>query len=277
MFILFDIGGTNTRIAGSKNGKSFSKPIIYKTPKTFTKGIKEFVTTSKKIASGKKIEAVAGGIAGPLNKEKSKMVNSPNIPGWIGKPLVAKLRERFRAPIFLENDTAVVGLGEAQYGAGKKYAIVAYITISTGVNGVRIVNKKIDVSRYGFEIGHQIISADDAVYYNHSDTFGKKVSGKAVQHMYKRNPWDIEDPKIWDRVALWTARGLVNTALYWSPDAIVLGGSMMKKKGIPLERIIYYYKKLLYIFPEKPRVVKATLGDIGGLYGALSLLQTIKK
>lgn len=42
-------------------------------------------------------------------------------------------------------------LAEMGRAAGKGPAIIAYITISTGVNGVRIVDGEIDRATYGFE------------------------------------------------------------------------------------------------------------------------------
>ena len=65
---------------------------------------------------------------------------------------------------YLANDSDLDGLGEATVGAGKGFNIVAYITVSTGIGGVRIVGGKIDVSTYGFEPGHQIIDADGSIY-----------------------------------------------------------------------------------------------------------------
>lgn len=59
--------------------------------------------------------------------------------------------------MFLANDADLVGLGEAVYGAGKGYKVVAYFTVSTGVGGARIVNKRIDKGVFSFEPGWQYV------------------------------------------------------------------------------------------------------------------------
>jgi hypothetical protein len=67
------------------------------------------------------------------------------------------------------------------------------------------------------------------------------------------------------------ARGLYNTLLHWSPQVVVYGGAMMR--DIPLTAIVHELAALPPVYPEWPPLVAAELGDEGGLYGALALLQ----
>ncbi|MBI2326738.1 ROK family protein [Candidatus Curtissbacteria bacterium] len=271
MFLVFDIGGTNMRLAVSRDGKSLEEPKILKTPKDFDEGMLLFKKTVLNLSDGEKIKAAAGGIAGPLDGKKEMLVNSPNLPGWIKKPLKKTIEKFFGAPIFIENDAAIVGLGEALVGAGIGYAIVAYITVSTGVGGARIVDGKIDRNKMGFEPGHQIIEINGPLcprcgIPGHLEGY---VSGTALWNKYGKPPQDITDKKIWDEVAYYLTFGVHNSLLHWSPDVIVLGGSMMK--SISLEKVTENLDKILTIFPKAPLVKRAELGDKGGLYGALAM------
>lgn len=94
-----------------------------------------------------------------------------------------------------------------------------------------------------------------------------------LKKKYGKKPYEITDKKIWDETAKILAYGLNNTIVHWSPDIIVLGGSMFKKIGIPVPRVRFHLKNILKIFPELPAVEKAELGDVGGLYGALVFLK----
>jgi predicted NBD/HSP70 family sugar kinase len=278
MNIVCDIGGTNMRLARSDDGTNFGEPIIVATPKDFDAGMQAFKDAVAALSKGEKIEALAGGIAGPLDRPRSTLLSAPNLPGWIGKPVKSALEEITGAPVYLENDTAMVGLGEAVVGAGKGANIVAYVTISTGVGGVRIVHGKIDVSAYGFEPGHQIIDAGgrlrESSVGGQGVDFEGMISGTSLTTRYGKKPYELTEDSFWDEMARLAAYGLNNTIVHWSPDVVVLGGSMMKKIGIKVERVREHLKGILHIFPEHPRIEHSELGDLGGLHGSLAYLRS---
>ncbi|MDP3963631.1 MAG: ROK family protein [bacterium] len=278
MYLLFDIGGTNMRLAVSKDGKGFGEPVIVPTPQNFSSGIGEIARIAKELSGGEAITNGAGGIAGPLDRQRAMLVNAPHLSDWAKKPLKAELEKALTAPVHIENDAAMVGLGEAVYGAGKGHGIVVYITVSTGIGGARIVNGRIDSSAYGFEPGHQIIQFDSAITCpgcggaGHLEGF---TSGTAVERKYGKKPHDVTDEAVWDEVAKYLAIGLNNTIVHWSPDAVVMGGSMMiKKPGVDINRVREYIDKTLTIFPNKPELKLAELGHVGGLWGALAYLNS---
>lgn len=278
MYLLFDIGGTNMRLAVSEDGKKIKKKRIVPTPKNFARGVARFKEIAKSISGGK-IKAAAGGLPGPLNKDRSRLLTAPQLPDWAGKPLRESLKKSLDVPVYLENDVALVALGEANYGAGKGYPIVAYCIIGTGVNGARIVDGKIDKTAFGFEIGHQIINTEAKF----SDALGIRgsleayVGGANVERRFGKKPYEIKDNKVWNELAGWLSVGLNNTIVHWSPDILVLGGSMMKGVGIKIEDVENHLKKTLKVFPNLPKIKKARLGKLGGLWGALAYLKQMQK
>ena len=262
----------------SSDGESLLKTVILDTPKNFEEGIRLFKKAALELAGAETIEKAAGGIAGPLDKEKSTLLRSPHLPGWVDTPLWQKLSETLNAPVFIENDSALVALGEATQGAGKGFNIVAYLTISTGVGGARIVGGKIDNNSFGFEPGHQIIDHGNALCRTcENGELESYVSGAAFEKRFGKKPYDVTDSKIWEEMARFLALGLHNSIVHWSPDVVVLGGSMMKEIGIPIDRVKYHLEKTLNIFSVLPKIKKAELGDLGGLYGATEYLKTKTK
>ncbi|HYA32141.1 MAG TPA: ROK family protein, partial [Thermodesulfovibrionales bacterium] len=229
---------------------------------------------AQELSAGQKIRAAAGGVAGPLDREKTRLVRSPHVSGWIGKPLKEELQRILGAPVYLENDAAMAGLGEAAYGEGKGKRIVVYVTVSTGVGGARIVDGEIDTSAMGFEPGHQIIDGGGTLCPECKSVPGyleRCVSGSAIERRYGKKADEIDDPKVWDEAARFLAYGLNNSIVHWSPEVVILGGSVMQK--IPLGRVREYLTDILKIFPEPPLIRKAVLGDFVGLYGALQFLR----
>lgn len=283
MYLVFDIGGTKLRLATSEDGENFRDPYIVETPKAFEDGMKVFAEGLQKISSGAKIDKAVGGIRGVLNKDKDVLLTDAHLTGWLGKPIKKGLQEVIKSQVFLQNDTALVGLGEAVRGAGKGYNILVYLTVSTGVGGARIINKQIDESSLGFEPGHQIIDADGSIFPDAESTEGGGVkghleayiSGTAVEKRYGKKPYEIVDEKIWDEEAKLLAVGINNTIVHWSPDVVVLGGSMMKSPGISVAAVKMHLSRMLKIFPSQPDVKKAELGDFGGLHGGLVYLQNL--
>src|SRR3989344_130316 len=116
MFLLFDIGGTNTRIAVSRDGENFEKPVIFPTPVGFDEGISLFKERALELIGGG-LTAIVGGLPGILNKDKSSLLDAPNLRDWNGRPIRSELEKAFGAPIYLENDAASAAFGEAVYRA----------------------------------------------------------------------------------------------------------------------------------------------------------------
>lgn len=273
MLIVFDIGGTTMRIAGSRDGKEFTAtPKKIETPRDFSDAMDAFADCAKEVSQGEHVDMVVGGIAGPFRSERCSLLTSPNLRGWVGKPLCDRIGEMLGAPVFVENDAALVGLGEMHRGAGNKSGVGAYITVSTGVGGARYVDGFIDEKTVGFEPGHQIIDAGKALCPEcDRPTLEGYVSGHSTKERMGKEPYEIpqEDP-LWEHYAKYLAIGLVNTTVHWSPEKIVLGGPMVVgKPRITLTRIQEHFADTLSIFPVHPELVLGTLGDFGGLYGAL--------
>jgi len=266
MYILFDIGKTKTRVAASRDLESFGEPKIFDTPKDYLEAVAAVTLAAKEVSLGEKIEHVGGGVAGPLGVEKQSLAEDINFPGWVGRPLCGDLWAALGAPVFLENDSALVGLGEAVSGAGKKYNIVAYVTISTGVGGARIIDKKIDTNSIGFEPGWQAITLDGKFATDY-------LSGAATEKETGKKPFEISDPVFWDTKARILAYFLNNIIVMWSPDIVVIGGSMVKEVGISISETEKYLHQILRIFPKIPRIIPAELNDVGGLYGAMEFLK----
>lgn len=270
MYFLFDIGGTNIRIGISRDGSTIEGKEMIPRPEDFVQGMKDINQVCQKYIENEPVKGVAVGVAGVIKKEKGILLHAPNMKGWENRPLGDTLKKLFKSPVIIENDTDMAGLGEAVHGAGSQGTIVAYLAIGTGVGGTRIVNKSFDKQSKGFEPGHQIIFPDGNECLcggkGHLEAY---VSGGAVQRMYGKKPYDITDKAFWDNLAKILAIGVHNSIVHWSPDIVVIGGSMMNTVGIPVEAIRTHLASLMRIFPDIPLIEKATLGQASGLYGGL--------
>ena len=288
MYILFDIGGTKTRIAVSKDLESFGEPVIVATPKSFEEGIEAIVKTVKELCGKEPLEAAAGGIAASLNKEKTELAGGgPNIVDWLRKPIKCRLEEALGCPVSIENDTAMGGLAQVTYGPAQGAEIAVYVTVSTGVGGCRFVDGKIDKSALGFEPGWQIVGVPELCKEQGKDEeewlSGYCSNGYLISHIggicteraENKKPVEIIDESFWKKKAKFLAYGLHNIYTMWSPDIIVVGGSMTNKIGISLEQTHKYLSQTLHsVFPGvSPKIISAEFGDKMGLWGAMAYLK----
>lgn len=263
------------RVGVSNDGLRIDKTTTIDTPANFEKGIETMKKVAQDLVGDTVPYGIAVGIAGAVGRDKDKLLGSPHLQDWVGKPLTAEIKKTFSAPVFIENDAVLAGMGEAHDGAGRGFGIVVYVTVSTGVGGARIVNKRVDDKAIGFEPGHQIIDIDRTLIPGaESGTLEDYISGTATLHETHHKPKEITDPEFWDHKAKLLAYGLNNMIVHWSPDVVVLGGSMIiGDPAISLEKTAEYLRKTLKIYAELPQLKKAELGDTCGLYGALEYLK----
>lgn len=272
MNIVADIGGTKMRVAGVSSNEKFDEPIIIDTPQDYEDGIRIFSDTAKKISNNSNIENIVIGLPGVLDERKERLFRAPHLKSWEKRDVKADIQKMLGGHVHLINDTALVGLGEANFGAGRGNRIVVYMTVSTGVGGARIVEGKIDEHKYGFEPGHMIVMIDGRPH-----ELEEFVSGTAIEKKYGKKPWEIDDEEAWDDCAKYLALAVYNLQMEWSPDIVVFGGSMFKEVGIKVPAIEKYLKTWYTpIFPSDPILKKAELGDVGGLWGGLAYLRDAK-
>lgn len=276
-YVVFDIGGTKTRVALTEDFVTLSDIDSFPTPVSFKQGIEAIVKSIAAMKPKSPIKAMAGGVRGMLMEDHSGIENDATLVKWAKQSITDALGKHFKVPVYLENDTALAGLGEAIYGAGQGIDIMVYHTISTGVGGVKIEQGKIDEASSGFEPGHQVLDIDRTILGNDiTPTLENLVSGTGLEARLGMKPKDIpQEDTVWDELAEYLAQGLRNTILYWSPDVIVLGGSMiLGDPKIQLESIRKYTVEVLDGFVACPFITTSTLGDHAGLYGAMAHLKS---
>jgi len=266
MYIVFDIGATHMRFASSDDLLQFDKPVIVDTPQKFDEAMDKIYDIVAELAEHTEIVGIAGGVAGVLDSKKTTLNRAPNIPDWEGKPLRSRLMDATGVIPHIYNDADMAGLGEAAYGAGKGRSIIMYITVSTGLGGGLIVDKQIAPHHIGFEPGFQIIDHET------KETLHDFIAGHDLEAAHGKPAKDINDPKVWECIFDKLTIGLHNSIIHWSPEIVVIGGSMIHR--FKIEDVSKRVNELMTIFTEVPEFALAELGDHNGLYGALAHLQS---
>lgn len=265
MKLVFDIGATRTRVALAE-GSELHKVVRVETDANAT-GFASFLGLLEELTKDVQLTAVCGGIAGQLEGEAGHLTLVPNLPAWEDVPVLKGLKQLFECPVYVLNDVMAGGLGEAHYGAGVVKGTMAYFTLSTGVNAVRLVDGNIDTSIVRYEIGQHLVETKQGGVA----TWESLVSGAAMEQRYGKKPREVKRKAIWDKETEHLALGLYNVILDWTPEVVVLGGSMMR--DINLRDLAHDLDELPNVLPHWPQLKRAKLGDIAGLWGSLQYLE----
>lgn len=273
MYISIDLGGTNTRVSSSKNLQEIYKVEKYPSPddvKDLQKAIRKSIN---EVTDGESVKAVSVGIPGTLDKENKKIILVPNYQVLNDVEFDNLVNLGSDVPTFFNNDAALAGLGESVLGSGKEFDVVAYITLSTGVGGVRIENKTLTEFQKMSEPGRCIINMDanlkDEAQVRGS--FEAYASGTGFEKIFGIKPEDCEDPEVWSDYGYYLFVGLVNVTSMWAPDVIVLGGSLTKKFELFYSRLKLEMEKFSAF--EFPKIKKSMFMDDSGLMGGLVYIQ----
>lgn len=286
MYIVLDIGGTKTRI-GACEDLDQSVDIIEKLPTAdgIEAGMAEVseVIESSILDSGGEVDGIAVGIAGAVDKENGVLLASPNLSGWTGERIATFFSDiTDEENILVANDTALGALGEATSGAGTAEGVTAYLTVGTGVGGSRIVDGEIDAGSYGFEPGHQVVDlgawlerGGDIPFEGHiPGHLEYYLSGANIERVTGQSPADVKDDELWSEFQDRLVAALNNVIVMWSPDVIVLGGSMIiRNEYLSFAYLQKALEERVKIFPEVPILQRAQLQDKAGLVGARELLR----
>jgi predicted NBD/HSP70 family sugar kinase len=220
------------------------------------------------------IKAVGIGVPGLVDHATS-LVNWCSILHGINQDLRTGFAQRFDMPVFFDNDTNMLTLGELWYGDGRDMTDFAVVTIENGVGMGLVVNNQLYRGTHGIglELGHTKVQLDGALC-----RCGQRGCLEAYLGDYalireaatalEPDGVDAKDPEallavlfaqakagnaaaeaIFSRAGRYLAVGLSNVVQLFDPPFIILAGDRMQYE--------YFYAK--EVFAEMQSL---TLSDV---------------
>ncbi len=243
------------------------------------------------IEAGVKLSGIGIGSTGPVDPLAGKFGDLDTIPQWSGASPVEDLSRAFGLPAVLENDADAGALAEASWGAGKDKSRLIYVTIGTGIGGGMIFDGQLyrGVGGAHPEVAHMVIDlSGPPCSCGLRGCWEALASGPALAQWTEKQPDYTGKPgltakEVYGLAALQNAFaeravareayligiGLANLINLFTPDAIVLGGSVMKGAGRHLDSIRKVVSKGCRFVPwESVEIKLASLGDDTNLIGA---------
>ena len=201
------------------------------------------------------LAAIGVSAPGPLDPGGRRLLGPPNLPGWRDVPLADLLEADLGVPVTLENDANAAALAEWQFGAGRGFRHVVYLTMSTGVGAGLILDGQLyrGQGRASGEIGHTRVDwREDAERCScgNRGCLEAYVGGAAwTRRLRRRTPGSSEVARLagnsgsvtpehvvaaaragdsfarseMQRFNEYLARGIVNLGFTLAPELVVLG------------------------------------------------------
>jgi glucokinase len=291
-----DIGGTKIAVGiVDGRGKVLARAQTPTDGQNYAHGLEAIVRMLRE-TSAKLGEAVTGigiGATGPVDPIRGEFGDVDFLPGWRGKNLVRDLEQNFSVRVAMENDGDAAALAEAGWGAGRNRTRLIYVTVGTGIGGGIILDGKLyrGVDGAHPEIGHQVLdSSGPDCSCGFRGCWESLAAGPAMVNWLERhappgylNRQGVTAKRICELAregdelaqqaveheAYYLGLGIANLITMFTPDAIVLSGSVMKSAPLFMDRIREVIRSGCRFVPaEKTELTLASLGDDTNLIGA---------
>lgn len=303
-----DLGGTNLRVAvvgtdGSLSYRQQAPTDAELGPESVLErmaGLIQSVATEAGLPDDAPV-----GIAspGPINPRDGVVYFTPNLAGWLNVPLGPRIEQLTGRLTVTGNDANCAGLGEVAFGAAKGGTDVIYLGLGTGVGGAVISGGLLvdGIRGLGAELGHMCVAMDGPrctcggigcleayvsgwAIAREGELAATTADGEAILRAATGSSIHAgtiaaaaRDGDEMARTLLARAGRALGVAIgtltnIFNPQLVVIGGGVARVGDYllqPAREIVSSH--CFHAMREDMRIVEATLGDDGGLFGAAAM------
>jgi glucokinase len=297
MIAAIDIGGTKIAV-GMVTAKG--KLLVRREGPTgatgpYSDAIPRVIEVLRAVAkeTGEKITGIGIGCTGPINPFTGEIGEVNHFPQWQGNNPIRDLQKEFRVSVAMENDADAAALGEAGWGAGKHKKRMIYVTVGTGIGVSVLIDGAVyrGVDGAHPEMGHHLIDpSGPACSCGFNGCWEAFAAGPGMVTWIRENaPPDYEHrahlsgqlicelarqsdsvaKRAVEHEARYLGLGIANLVTLFAPDAIVMGGSVMKSADLFMDTIHATVRaSCRYVPYEQAEIRLASLGEDTNLIGA---------
>jgi len=221
------------------------------------------------------------GFGGPVNFATQRVVLSTHVGGWQDFDLCDFVRKLTGAEfLVMDNDANVGAIGEAEFGAGRGFSPLFYMTLSTGIGGGIYEDGKVwrGADSYAGEIGHLTIHPDGPeCLCGARGCFERMCCGLWLERDYGKPAKELmQDPDFVSRYVVDLALGLKAAIMLLNPQRIIIGGGISKagdRLFVPLRNEVR--RHITKWSGARTDIVPAVLVDDSVLWGTAILCMTL--
>ncbi len=243
--------------------------------------------------------AVGVSFGGPVQADGRVVRLSMHVPGWNDAPLADWIERDLGLPCAIANDADAAALAEQRYGAGRGLTPLLYLTVSTGIGGGIVIDRRMfrGARAWAGEVGHQTLDPNGPLCAcGRRGCLEALASGLSIARAARQEldaneasslanlPRDQVDARavaaaaaagdplagaVWDAAMGWLGIGIANAANVLNPACVVLGGGLTQAGDqlfAPVRRIVA--ERAL---DPALTVVPAALGEHVGVLGGVAI------
>jgi len=289
-----DIGGTKLAVGlVNEDGKVLARREAPTGPEsTYSAGLESIAGMLGEMSksSGVEITGIGIGSTGPVDPLTGELGEVDFLPHWRQRNPVQDLDKLFGVKVALENDADAGALAEAAWGAGRNKTRLIYITVGTGIGGGIILDGTLyrGVGGAHPELGHQVIDPSGPPCSCGFDGCWEALAAGPAMSAWAQSQSPADDSyrtaeqicqmareadplarRAVEREARYLGLGIANLINLFTPDIIVLAGSLMKSAPLFLDEIrATIVRGCRFVPHEKTELALASLGDDANLIGA---------
>ncbi|MCL5035065.1 MAG: ROK family protein [Bacteroidetes bacterium] len=236
-----DLGGTNVRVGLVENDSLLK---VESTPISRTDDPMDVVNDISRLIekfSGDGITGIGVGVPSVVDVEKGIVYDVQNIPSWKEVHLKDLLQEKFRVPVYVNNDANCFAVGEKYFGKGKNYENIVGLIVGTGLGAGLVINGKLYAGRNcgAGEFGTIPFRERNYEYYCSGQFFTSEYKITGEELSVKARQGDRRAREIYAEFGFNLGEAIKLIMYSVDPEIIILGGSVSKSFDL--------YKKELYV------------------------------
>ncbi|MEX2605162.1 MAG: ROK family protein [Gracilimonas sp.] len=257
-----DLGATNLRVARVEDGKilqSKSQATVKSSvPNDLINQIKNLIN----MVINNDVQNIGVGVPSVVDVAKGIVYEVQNITSWKAVPLKSILEEKFKIPVFINNDANCYVLGEKYFGKGIGYDSIVGLVLGTGFGSGLVMNGKLVPGENcgAGEIG--MIPYKNSIFEHYCSgqffEIHKKITG--IKAFKSANKGDQNAIEMYKEFGSHLGNALKVIMYTYDPALIILGGSIISAYDL-FEKSMYLAMND-FAYPKSLRKIKITCTEL---------------
>ncbi|MGI8951288.1 MAG: ROK family protein [Chitinophagaceae bacterium] len=217
--------------------------------------------------------AIGIGVPSVVDIDEGIVYDVQYIPSWKEVHLKKWMEERYKIPVFVNNDANCFALGEHYFGKGKNVDSMIGLTIGTGVGAGIIINKKLYAGANCGAGEFGTVDYLDKIYeYYCSGSFFQNVYNINGEEVFqKAKQGNKQSLKLYEELGMHLGNAIKMIIYTYDSQLIILGGSVRLAYDFFQQKMWQQIKTCVYKKSAERLQIKISELQNSGILGAAAL------